>query len=1389
MKRLVLTVGLWALAAVAVGAEVRLSGAEGEVRPAWVAGCVREGEALWIGVGRALAPERFALRVEGTSALPWIMNGYAVVGDGLALRATVTVEAGAWLMVDLAAADWAEVAWLEIVAQDGGTPEAVSLDFEEVSEEADTTSGAVGSEVADEASASGKAEIVWVEATSPSRACPVAGAAEALLPAGHTTLCAAAYRPFSSQTFDVGAEVSAATRTEEGALRFRGGQAVVNLGQPATLELGDEAPCAISAWIRPEKVDGLRNIVARGFLASPKRELYLRFSAGKVQFGWWCDWGEACASAAYSPAVGTWAHVMGVFDGAAYVLYVNGVEVARKASTLRPVSFNADWAIGRHATQAARYFQGDIGEVSFYRGVVSPEGVAVLAAAKARGLSEASVLGAWRVGGQLVALTDTAAPTLTVPPGATLPAPGGDCSVAARGVATAADVASEDVAVTHVDVGPDFVETAEGFVRERLTRVWLAEDAAGLETAEAQVFDLSDATPPTLTVPPDATVSQTQGIDPAATGVATATDNSGHPPEVTWRDVADDAAPLRLLPGLVACEAGTFAPLVDGGKALGGADLLDVRRGYTLSAAVKPDADLRTRRGQATILSKGFVGGNELIFRVENGCYQFGFARNGNKLISYTIPEEDVGRWVTLTGTLEGRQLRLYRDGVEIRQGVTAIEAPTYAADWALGFSPTHAGREWHGELRDVAIWNRPLAPEECADVAALPHAAFAAFLAARPDPARVRTVVREWTATDPFGNVATGTQTITVTGAYADGDGDGLCDCLEREVYGSDPAAADTDGDGLADGMEALTLGTDPTNADSDGDRLPDGWEVAHGFDPRVAGETYLDPDGDGLVNVSEYAAGTDPHAADTDGDGLDDATETLSAHSDPRVADIGEATPLGDAVAGETFVGATGNWERAGGAAVAVERAGSLTYRLEAPAGADALAVRVAQDNVFAEADDFDLSLAVDGVFVARLVVAAPHGSPAEALFFLPEIEPGAHDFTLTWRNWRTNTFLAVHDLRFLAFGGPDADGDGVPDWRDHRAADTTTVTPLPEISLVSPVCLEGTDLWRDVLEVVADYADGTATTNAVIPTIGEGFYANVPLDPSGAPITLTLDDRAKRHAFPVAWAAFDLTDETRGDAPLVIRAGDALRLFGGAGGPSVLTVLQAQPDDTWAPVTNLVSEVAVPYAFAEPGLYRVVAEAPDGSGIRGEAFVEAVSSRFPLGVIGQWMGKPRTVDCPGLDPAALLEYDGALNVSAAPKGTGLSLTVDARLDRDHGLVSRLTEAGSILDAAQVRPIWGDNGSYYRVVERYSDGSWLTEVVLQLGAVPSGLTVKLEIFVAGVTFDDGTRVKTLTAADFDANGRCRLLFIRGANVSTSVCHRTYLYQNGVELGNNRND
>ncbi len=67
-----------------------------------------------------------------------------------------------------------------------------------------------------------------------------------------------------------------------------------------------------------------------------------------------------------------------------------------------------------------------------------------------------------------------------------------------------------------------------------------------------------------------------------------------------------------------------------------------------------------------------------------------------------------------------------------------------------------------------------------------------------------------------------------------------------------------------------------------------------------------------------------------------------------------------------------------------------------------------------------------------------------------------------------------------------------------------------------------------------------------------------------------------------------------------------------------------------------------------------------------------------------------------------------------------------------------------------------------------------------------PPGLSLVLEIFASGVTFDDGTRTKALTAADFDENGLCRVRFVKARGVVSSVCHRTRIYQNGTLIYTN---
>jgi len=90
--------------------------------------------------------------------------------------------------------------------------------------------------------------------------------------------------------------------------------------------------------------------------------------------------------------------------------------------------------------------------------------------------------------------------------------------------------------------------------------------------------------------------------------------------------------------------------------------------------------------------------------------------------------------------------------------------------------------------------------------------------------------------------------------------------------------------------------------------------------------------------------------------------------------------------------------------------------------------------------------------------------------------------------------------------------------------------------------------------------------------------------------------------------------------------------------------------------------------------------------------------------------------------------------------------------------------------------------SGEYYRVIEEFDDGSNLIEMTLSFGNIPDDFRIRLEIFVGGVTFLDGTVEKEFTADDFDEQGTLKVLMVQSSGKRTN-CHRVKIFQGDKQL------
>lgn len=489
-----------------------------------------------------------------------------------------------------------------------------------------------------------------------------------------------------------------------------------------------------------------------------------------------------------------------------------------------------------------------------------------------------------------------------------------------------------------------------------------------------------------------------------------------------------------------------------------------------------------------------------------------------------------------------------------------------------------------------------------------------------------------------------------------------------------------------------------------------------------------------------------------------------------------------------GAAGISVLGSWVTADDGLVSGTPKAEAAFQIDLPsAGMFRLAIDVSSESNPSWDYQHWLAISVDGQPVGRISLLLPPGESATGHILLPWLNAGPHEVRVLYDNTRSYRAVRILALRIEDFGGDDADQDGVPDWVEGRL-ESLNGLHAPTDSYVSPLCVEGTARFRPLIDLTVDGEDVE-----VQPAPGDGWYADVALN-ADTPVSVqaSFENSALEETASVTWKPLNvLTDGPQLDNNRIrIRAGDSLLLAGHPDGQtSGTTSIEVSADGVDPVQYSQTATATQPHQFEQPGLYTVSASHDDGAGAIavGSIEVEVIAGQFNGDPI---LGLDSAIDWdnPDIPANSLILVDHGVSLTdITPEGApGARFRLQtSNLGESYSLL-RLGENGPVLDHAAIKGIRVASNEQTAVdlLEEYADGSKLIGVPIMLSEWTDQTRVEVEIFVNGVTFEDGTIRKVFTAADLDELGRVYVKFVWGAGLWTSVCHRIHVYEGDTYLG-----
>ena len=565
-------------------------------------------------------------------------------------------------------------------------------------------------------------------------------------------------------------------------------------------------------------------------------------------------------------------------------------------------------------------------------------------------------------------------------------------------------------------------------------------------------------------------------------------------------------------------------------------------------------------------------------------------------------------------------------------------------------------------------------------------------------------------------------------------------------------------------------------TRKDSDGDQLSD-------MDEMRYGTSHLNPDsdGDGLFDYEELKIYfTDPNNADTNGNGIPDAEEVKLNGNNVNLDNV--FFELRNEINGADYTSSTGSWENVNTMAHAKERRGSLTYEVNATnAGIYKLEFVVA--SAYTTGNDNPFDIYIDGRYIASSIQQLTAATKSFSIL-TPYLQQGTHSVTVHWDNHRLTEDLLVKKLKLYCIRNSESSSA-------TNAAEQTASEKIVEkrnqlesviTSRVSPFCLTGTSEFPELTTINSELA---------IVFAAKKWMKNIDLNENSAVnATVSFENGAVVKTSSITWKATDIVAES--GKTLTVRKGDSLLLTANADSAASWTATGEGISLSGESGKNQA------YKFDAVGKYIINGTSLNAAGESiktGTLTVNVVDYQFKRDDVICIVHYGREWNINAIPETVNIKTDSrykAVFVDTETSSTPyLKIFIDDNKERYNYAVIDTDGKENIIAVQKIQgvEVFSSNFTGIRQVAStddliISDDMKVYNMQIIASPVRPDIEFRINIFVAGVTFEDGTVNKSIKSADFNSNGMYSVNFIRPNEVSTSICHTLKAYQNNEYIG-----